>query len=70
MKLHTTIFHKIVFAHTKFGLIRIKGSGVKVGKGGGFRLPGMSEFLNSSPDRVKSIKTSSLSQQIIPCVQN
>ena len=35
MKLNTTIFHKIVFAHTKFGLIRIKGSGVKVGEGEG-----------------------------------
>ena len=34
----------IVFAHTKFGLVQIKGSGVK---GGGFRPPGLSEFLKS-----------------------
>ena len=26
-------FHKIVFAHTKFGLVRIKGSGVKRERG-------------------------------------
>ena len=36
----------IVFAHTKFGLVRIKGSGVKGGEGG-FSPPGLSEFLKS-----------------------
>ena len=37
----------IVFAHSKFGVVRIKGSGVKRGGGGGFGPPGLSEFLKS-----------------------
>ena len=35
----------IVFAHTKFGLVRIKGSEVK--REGGIRPPGLNEFLKS-----------------------
>ena len=38
----------IVFAHTKFGLVRIQESGVKKGGGGGGgRIPGLSEFFKS-----------------------
>ena len=39
----------IVFAHTKFGLVRIHGSEVKKGGGGGVESdsPGLSEFLKS-----------------------
>ena len=39
----------IVFAHTKFGLVRMKGIRVKKERGGGggdgFHSPGLSEFL-------------------------
>ena len=35
----------IVFAHNKFGLVQIKGSGVK--RGDGFRPHGLSEVLKS-----------------------
>ena len=37
----------IVFAHTKFGLVRIQESEVKRGP------PGLSEFFNPGQDRVK-----------------
>ena len=42
LKFCTTTFHEIVLAHKKFGLVRMKGSGVKRGDP-----PGLSEFLNS-----------------------
>ena len=41
----------IVFAHTKFGLVRIQGSEVK--RGGGIRPPVWASFSNPGPDRVK-----------------
>ena len=41
-------FHKIVFAHIKFGLVRIKGSGVK--RGADSPPFGLSEFLKSASD--------------------
>ena len=48
----------IVFAHTKFGLVWIKGSGVK--REGWIPSPGLSKFLKSRMDRVnetaKSLK--------------
>ena len=40
-------FHKIVYAHTKFGLLWVKGSGVKRGGGAVSVPPGLSEFLKS-----------------------
>ena len=43
---HVLTFHKIVFAHTKFGLVRIKGSGVKR-EADSTPPPGLSEFLKS-----------------------
>ena len=42
----------IVFAHTKFGLVRIQGSEVKRGAESA-PPPGLSEFSNPGPDRVK-----------------
>ena len=44
-------FHKIVFAHTKFGLVLVKGSGVKVG---GSALQSERVFKNPSQDRFNS----------------
>ena len=41
----------IIFAHTKFGLVRIKGSKVKRGGGGGIR-PRRSERVFEIPVRV------------------
>ena len=37
----------IVFAHTKFGLVRIQGNEVKRGGGGGIHPPGLGEILKS-----------------------
>ena len=46
----------IVFFHTKFGLVRIQGSGVKGGGGGGIRPSQVwASFSNPGPDRVKEI---------------
>ena len=44
----------IVFAHTKFGLVRIQGSRVKRGGGGEAESapPVWASFLNPGPDRV------------------
>ena len=54
-KFCTRTFHMIVFAHTKFGLLRIQGSGVKRGGGGGGRIRPQvwASFSNPGPDRVK-----------------
>ena len=41
----------IVFAHTKFGLVRIQGSEVK--RGAEFAPPVWASFSNPGPDRVK-----------------
>ena len=42
---NTRTFHKIVFAHTKFGLVQMKGSEVR--RGGVDSAPSLSEFLKS-----------------------
>ena len=45
----------IVFAHTKFGLVRIQGSGVK--RGAESAPPVCASFSNPGPDRVKLLVT-------------
>ena len=44
----------IVFAHTKFGSVRMQGNGVKRGGGEESAPPVSASFSNSGPDRVKT----------------
>ena len=57
LKICTRTIHREVFAHTKFGLVRIKRSGVNGGEGGGGGgipiLPAHLNFLYPGPGSVK-----------------
>ena len=59
LKICTMTIHREVFAHTKFGLVRIKRSGVNGGGGGeGIPIPPAHlNFLYPGPDRVKLFLT-------------